>query len=141
MYERLSSMARRLRKGQKVAADRWQKLSMVEQCAVALAAGRYDLLPETCPDPVEAWHHLPAEWQLSVCFHRGWPEQWVWEETARPLADLAQAWATLTELRVPWRARLYLHSVSGRIRYLAAQRDRLREEVERLGGDPPDWTK
>lgn len=132
MSERLSKLVRQLRRAGADPVRKIEQLTLQERCYVALSAPRYEYLPEQCPDPVEAWHHLNAEQQLDVCYHRGWPEEWVWEDTARPLADLAGAWAALTEAGVPWRGRLYLHSVTGRIRELAAERDRLHAEVARL---------
>lgn len=124
-------MVRRLRRGQDISA-KLAKLGTQDLCYVALAVPRYDLLPAKCPDAVEAWHHLRAERQLSVCHYRGWPGVWVWEDTARPLADLRDAWATLSEVGVPWRGRLNLHSVTGRINELAAERDRWAEHARQL---------
>jgi hypothetical protein len=56
-------------------------LSTGEHCFVALAANRYDLLPENYRDPIEAWHRLDQEEQVSVCVWRGWPRRYV-EATA-----------------------------------------------------------
>jgi hypothetical protein len=49
-------------------------LSTAELCFVAIAAERYDLLPATFGDPIEAWHRLDPDWRLAVCGWRGWPE-------------------------------------------------------------------
>lgn len=54
-------------------------LSCGEWIYVALAAGRYDLLPEACPDPVEAWYRLNTDWRRAICQWRGWPEEWAHE--------------------------------------------------------------
>jgi hypothetical protein len=43
---------------------------------VALASERYDLLPRSYVDPIEAWHRLDSKWQLHVCQWRGWPENY-----------------------------------------------------------------
>jgi len=52
-------------------------LSTGERCFVALAANRYDLLPDSCRDPIEAWHRLDHEEQVGVCLWRGWPRGYV----------------------------------------------------------------
>lgn len=53
-------------------------LSAGERCYVALAAGRYELLPRGYADPIEAWSRLDAPWRAAVCRARGWPEEWAW---------------------------------------------------------------
>ncbi|MCF7985791.1 MAG: hypothetical protein K9L70_15425 [Thiohalocapsa sp.] len=52
-------------------------LSTGEACYVALAAGRYDLLPETYRDPIAAWYRLGPDWRRRVCEWRDWPESYV----------------------------------------------------------------
>jgi hypothetical protein len=49
-------------------------LSTGERCFVALATGRYDLLPGNYADPIEAWNRLDAELRPLVCRWRGWPD-------------------------------------------------------------------
>ena len=51
-------------------------LSTGELCYVALASARYDLLPRSYADPIEAWHRLDSKWRLHVCQWRGWPENY-----------------------------------------------------------------
>ena len=48
-------------------------LSTGESCYVALAAERYDLLPHSCEDPIEAWYRLDDDLRRNVCLWRGWP--------------------------------------------------------------------
>ena len=48
-------------------------LSTGERCFVAIAANRYDLLPSSYADPIEAWQRLEPEWRAGVCEWRGWP--------------------------------------------------------------------
>ncbi|MBK1727097.1 hypothetical protein [Halorhodospira neutriphila] len=74
MSERLSPLVELLRAGGEAGAA--AGLSVGERCYVALAAGRYDLLPAAYADPVEAWHRLDVSWRAAVCQARGWPEEW-----------------------------------------------------------------
>ena len=51
-------------------------LSTGERCFVALATGRYDLLPGNYADPIEAWNRLDAELRPLVCRWRSWPDSY-----------------------------------------------------------------
>ncbi|MEJ2406556.1 MAG: hypothetical protein P8171_20130 [Candidatus Thiodiazotropha sp.] len=51
-------------------------LSTGERCYVALATGRYDLLPGNYADPIEAWNRLDAELRTLVCRWRNWPDSY-----------------------------------------------------------------
>lgn len=48
-----------------------------ERCFVALAANRYDLLPSSYTDPIEAWHQLDRDFQIGICVWRGWPRHYM----------------------------------------------------------------
>jgi hypothetical protein len=54
-------------------------LSTGQRCFVALAAQRYDLLPATYDDPIEAWQRLEPEWRIGVCHWREWPRSYVYD--------------------------------------------------------------
>mgnify|MGYP006300873079 FL=1 len=73
MNERLDAIVQRLGTGR---APEIGPLSTGERAYVALAAGRYDLLPRAYADPIEAWHRLAPEWRRAVCARRGWPREW-----------------------------------------------------------------
>jgi hypothetical protein len=51
-------------------------LSPRERCYVALATGRYDLLPGNYADPIEAWFGLDGELRTRVCRWRSWPDSY-----------------------------------------------------------------
>jgi hypothetical protein len=51
-------------------------LSTGERCFVALASNRYDLLPASYADPIEAWNRLEPDLRRQVCEWRGWPNRY-----------------------------------------------------------------
>lgn len=51
-------------------------LSTGERAYIALSAQRYELLPVTYTDPIEAWYRLGPAWRRAVCGWRGWPVEW-----------------------------------------------------------------
>lgn len=57
-------------------ADAVGVLSTGECCYVALAANRYDLLPASYADPIDAWFRLDLQWRGGVCAWRGWPRDY-----------------------------------------------------------------
>lgn len=94
MRERLDSIAQQVAPARSDEAA--QGLSTGERCYVALASGRYDLLPAAYPDPIEAWFRLEEDWRRGVCFQRNWPLDWArprividdqrwWEESRRAI--------------------------------------------------------
>lgn len=73
MNERLRNIVEDIRDGE---AGSVGVLSTGERCFVALAANRYDLLPASYADPIEAWLRLEPEWRAGVCEWRGWPRSY-----------------------------------------------------------------
>lgn len=74
MNERLDNLVQLLCNGGD--ADAVGVLSTGERCYVALASNRYDLLPTSYADPIEAWNRLGLAEQLTVCDWRGWPKSY-----------------------------------------------------------------
>jgi len=72
MNARLDDMVQSIRDG--ACTKSVGVLSSGERCYVALAAGRYDLLPDGDADPIEAWYRLDSDWRAGVCQWRAWPE-------------------------------------------------------------------
>lgn len=75
MNARLVALVERIANGGDT--DALGVLSTGERCYVALASNRYDLLPTSYVDPIEAWHRLDGEWRGGVCAWRGWPGEYV----------------------------------------------------------------
>jgi hypothetical protein len=72
MRPELENLVEAIRGGQ---ANDIGAFSTSEQCYIALAANRYDLLPSGFQDPIEAWLRLDQNWQRAVCNWRGWSAQ------------------------------------------------------------------
>ena len=74
MNTRLDDLVQSIRNGS--GAESVGVLSTGERCYVALAVGRYDLLPHDDADPIEAWYRLDVDWRAGVCRWRCWPESY-----------------------------------------------------------------
>ncbi|MGM0536925.1 MAG: hypothetical protein ACQER5_12725 [Pseudomonadota bacterium] len=102
-----------------------------QRCITALQIDRYDLIPESRGNPIEAWFSLDANKQRSICSARGWSPFW-----AQTLADTSSLERTLDHANIPaavmGRGDGLVDQVE-RVRFLAVQRDLLRLWVGQYG--------
>lgn len=101
-----------------------EEMTEEQRCITALQLDRYDLLPESRDNPIEAWFSLDTNKQRGICSAKGWSPFW-----AQSQVDIHSLQRTLDQANVPAVVKARgdgLVDQVDRVQYLAEQRDLLR---------------